>query len=182
MPSHELETIESQVIAFLNEKDIVVSPDEISACHPIPTKDKTRPQPIVIRFVNRKTKQRLLCSAKKLKGTSVFINEHLTSKNARIAREARSLVKDKLLNSCWTRNGNVFIKKEERGGTMKVHLIKDAEEAGVLSEGKKLVEATSGNTGIGLAMIGNQKGYPLRTPLSKNRWGNCRKSPRPPKS
>ena len=128
MPSHELETIESQVIAFLNEKDIVVSPDEISACHPIPTKDKTRPQPIVIRFVNRKTKQRLLSSAKKLKGTSVFINEHLTSKNARIAREARSLVKDKLVNSCWTRNGNVFIKKEERGGTMKVHLIKDAEE------------------------------------------------------
>lgn len=48
------------------------------------------------------------------------------------------------------------------------NLIKDAEEAGVLSEGKKLVEATSGNTGIGLAMIGNQKGYSLRTPLSKD--------------
>ena len=42
-PSHELETIESQVIAFLNEKDIVVSPDEISTCHPIPTKGMTRP-------------------------------------------------------------------------------------------------------------------------------------------
>jgi cysteine synthase/rhodanese-related sulfurtransferase len=47
------------------------------------------------------------------------------------------------------------------------NLILDAEEQGLLQPGKKLVEATSGNTGIGLAMIGNQKGYALRTPLSK---------------
>ena len=46
------------------------------------------------------------------------------------------------------------------------NLIQDAEERGVLSPGKKLVEATSGNTGLGMAMIGNQKGYALQTPLS----------------
>jgi cysteine synthase/rhodanese-related sulfurtransferase len=46
------------------------------------------------------------------------------------------------------------------------NLIRDAEERGVLTPGKKLVEATSGNTGLGLAMVGNAKGYPLRTPLS----------------
>jgi cysteine synthase/rhodanese-related sulfurtransferase len=46
------------------------------------------------------------------------------------------------------------------------NLIRDAEERGILRPGKKLVEATSGNTGIGLAMIGNAKGYPLETPLS----------------
>ena len=46
------------------------------------------------------------------------------------------------------------------------NLIRDAEERGTLVPGKKLVEATSGNTGLGLAMIGNAKGYPLRTPLS----------------
>jgi len=45
-------------------------------------------------------------------------------------------------------------------------LIHDAEQRGLLASGKKLVEATSGNTGLGLAMIGNVKGYPLRTPLS----------------
>jgi cysteine synthase/rhodanese-related sulfurtransferase len=45
-------------------------------------------------------------------------------------------------------------------------LIRDAEQRGLLASGNKLVEATSGNTGLGLAMIGNVKGYPLRTPLS----------------
>ncbi len=47
------------------------------------------------------------------------------------------------------------------------NMIRDAEERGVLEAGKKLVEATSGNTGFGLAMIANVKGYPLQTPLSK---------------
>jgi len=46
------------------------------------------------------------------------------------------------------------------------NMIRDAEERGVLSAGKRLVEPTSGNTGFGLAMIGNAKGYPLQTPLS----------------
>ncbi len=46
------------------------------------------------------------------------------------------------------------------------NMIRDAEERGELSSGKKLVEPTSGNTGLGLAMIANTKGYPLRTPLS----------------
>jgi cysteine synthase len=46
------------------------------------------------------------------------------------------------------------------------NLVEDAEGKGVLSPGKKLVEPTSGNTGLGLTMIGNAKGYPLRSPLS----------------
>ena len=47
-----------------------------------------------------------------------------------------------------------------------INMIRDAEERGLLVPGKKLVEATSGNTGLGLAMVGNTRGYPLQTPLS----------------
>src|SRR5262245_35901859 len=45
-------------------------------------------------------------------------------------------------------------------------LIADAEARGALQAGKKLVEPTSGNTGLALAMLGNAKGYPLRATLS----------------
>ena len=46
------------------------------------------------------------------------------------------------------------------------NLITDAEERGILGEHQKLVEPTSGNTGMGLAMVSNVRGYSLTTPLS----------------
>ena len=42
-----------------------------------------------------------------------------------------------------------------------VNIIEAAERAGNLKPGQTVVEATSGNTGIGLAMVCAQKGYPL---------------------
>lgn len=42
-----------------------------------------------------------------------------------------------------------------------LNIIEAAERAGTLAPGQTVVEATSGNTGIGLAMVCAQKGYPL---------------------
>lgn len=52
------------------------------------------------------------------------------------------------------------------GGSVKdrpaYYMIKEAEEAGELNKGKIILEPTSGNTGIALAMIGAAKGYRVR--------------------
>lgn len=45
-------------------------------------------------------------------------------------------------------------------------MIEQAEEEGILTKGKIIIEATSGNTGIGLAMIGVVKGYRVQIVMS----------------
>jgi len=47
-------------------------------------------------------------------------------------------------------------------------VIEDAERSGALKPGQTVVEATSGNTGIGLAMVCAQKGYPLVVTMAEN--------------
>ena len=62
---------------------------------------------------------------------------------------------------------NLFVKIEAFNplGSVKDRLalgvIEEAEHAGQLKPGQTVIEATSGNTGIGLAMVCAQKGYPL---------------------
>jgi [CysO sulfur-carrier protein]-thiocarboxylate-dependent cysteine synthase len=47
-------------------------------------------------------------------------------------------------------------------------LIEDAEERGAISPGQTILEPTSGNTGISLAMICRRKGYPLEVVMPEN--------------
>ena len=107
--SLDLPTLEHQVIKFFDSKGITIDSTNIAACHILPQKYSKRPN-ILIRFANRKNKMEVLRNARKLKGTGVYVNEHLTKKNADIAKEARFLRKTKKIQDTWTRNCKILIK------------------------------------------------------------------------
>lgn len=49
-----------------------------------------------------------------------------------------------------------------------LNMIEHAEDTGVLTNDKTIIEATSGNTGIGLAMVGTVKGYNVEIVMAEN--------------
>lgn len=63
------------------------------------------------------------------------------------------------------------IERMNPGGSIKdrtaLYLINEAERSGVLTRGRIILEPTSGNTGIGLAMIGAVKGYKVVLVMSE---------------
>lgn len=71
----------------------------------------------------------------------------------------------KLNNMVGENSADVYVKLEKfnPGGSVKdraaLGMIEKAEELGILKEGSTIIEPTSGNTGIAIAMIGRVKGY-----------------------
>jgi len=79
------------------------------------------------------------------------------------------------LNSVIPENGaNIFAKLEffNPGGSVKdriaLAMVEDAEKKGILKPGSTIIEPTSGNTGIGLALVGAIKGYNVILVMSEN--------------
>jgi len=78
------------------------------------------------------------------------------------------------LNKIGPKHVNMYVKVESfnPGGSVKDRLalsvIERAEETGELKPGQTVIEATSGNTGIGLAIVCAQKGYPLVVTMAES--------------
>ena len=124
----EQDSLESQVLNKLAQHGIVINPEEISVCHTLGKGGRDSKPPVIIRLVSRKTKSFILSQAKKLKGTNIYINEHLTRKNAAIAKEARRLRKENKIISTWSRNCKIFVKYNDDREHTKVSVVTELAE------------------------------------------------------
>jgi cysteine synthase A len=64
------------------------------------------------------------------------------------------------------------LERQNPGGSLKdriaLAMIEDAEKQGILKPGATIIEPTSGNTGVGLALVGALKGYKVMIVLPES--------------
>lgn len=106
---------------FTDALGIEIGSQDISAAHLLPKKIQhgsstsstvnTRfNSSIIVRFNSKQCRDHVFYARKSLKGSGVYINEHLTPRNNELFVKARQLLKVKKVAGAWTSNGNIYIK------------------------------------------------------------------------
>ncbi|KAI8486039.1 hypothetical protein Bbelb_361390 [Branchiostoma belcheri] len=79
-----------------------------------------KPRPIIVKFCSYRSKAALMRAKTSgraaLKENGIFVNENLTKANMDLLKDARSLVKMKLLNQAWSYDGKIFVKTPQDHG------------------------------------------------------------------
>ena len=135
VPDGEQESLEEQVIAFIDKNiGVNLEPMDISTC--LTLKSKRKPPSIVLHLTSRRVKSKILKASKQLRGSKVYTNGQLTSKNGLLAKTARQLKRERKKTarqlkregkntSAWTRNCKIFIKLLGQRSDSETSQIKD---------------------------------------------------------
>ena len=127
--------LEESVTEILTDINVNVASNDIEACHRIGKKyTRIGSTKTIIRFVNRKHAIQALYNKKNLSqvkkkytfnpnNNPFFISENLTRMNESLAYQGKKLKRNNLVNACYTRDGTVTIKINERSKAIKIHHI-----------------------------------------------------------
>ena len=127
LPKHEESIMKQNFIKFVEDKlHVNISESEILAIHKL-HKRKDGTEPVLVRFVRNSTKRSVMAVRRRLKGTRIFINDHLTENNMGIDKKARQMRRDGKIHSNWTINGRIFIKETETGPKREKRNVKELE-------------------------------------------------------
>ena len=105
-----------------NKLNVKLEPTEIDSLSRV---KKTKQ--VIMTFTTYRKKAEVMKARKllKTKMPSVYINESLTPKQSEIFAETRKLMKEKAINTTWTRDGKVYVKETE--SSQPIHVTKKEE-------------------------------------------------------
>lgn len=142
VPFTAQESTENIVKKIAQVSNIEISSASIETCHRVPTRVKDKHQPIIVKFTNRKDRERFRQATRKQRlrvkdiypnrdnTEPIYINEHLTPTRKEILRKVIEVKKQKKAKYVWTVNGIIFYKRNDNSDTIKLTQKKDLSKIG----------------------------------------------------
>jgi len=118
LPYSENENVRGKFFQLAEELRVELYDYDIGAIHRLPAREGKIPG-IVVNLNCMDSKEALIRNSRRekltLNGCPIFIDEHLTKKNADILRKAKQLVRKGVYDSAWYVNGKIWTRTEEDG-------------------------------------------------------------------
>lgn len=130
------ENLKDIVIAIGEKVNLTIQNNDIDAIHRVPTRSKINPEPIIVQFLSRQMKESIVQKVKSTTITTkdlningiekqIYVNDHLTTKKKELMYEARQLKKAKNYKFLWSKNGKIFIRKNETSTVISLNNLDD---------------------------------------------------------
>ena len=114
VPENQSENTDVYVIDLSRAIEAEVSLDDIELSHRVgKPRNAGRPRDIIVKFSSYRTRRKLYEARTKTRDRGyrgVYINEDLTKSRSKLLLKARRMVKNKLLNSAWSSDGNILVR------------------------------------------------------------------------
>lgn len=122
-----------------------ISRNDIDTAHRVShlSPNNKNPKAIIVRFSSRMKRDAFLAAAKNTRNATnkqepgiaipnisnrLFINEHLTNQNKTLLSKAKSVAKEKNFKYVWSKNGYIFMRRNDTSGIYKVNCVSDLEK------------------------------------------------------
>ena len=97
-----------------NKLKVNIENSDILDVHVLPNRGHNNKGTVIVRFTNRLARDRFyqarLGQKKHLFDEKIYLNEHLTARNASLFKKARELRKDQKITHAWTKNCRLFVR------------------------------------------------------------------------
>lgn len=135
IPNEKAEKLNQTVLNVAKNFGIDMHEEDIDYVYRIKSNRKEttdKPGPIIVSFTRKEIKERILSSRKNRSifaaeigfqnsKNQVYINEHLSKRNKELLWQARKIKKEKNYKYAWYKNGNIFLRKSDNTGIIKIN-------------------------------------------------------------